>query len=70
MMCTNERPGDVRVDETASVGWFVLRRVVGVACTPRATCRSEGGGRPRAPLRRVRACVARGLGERRREIPE
>eukprot|EP00965_Chrysotila_dentata_P248287 6208248-Pleurochrysis_carterae.AAC.1 len=29
------------------------------------TCMSEGGGRPRAPLRRVHACVGRSVGERR-----
>eukprot|EP00965_Chrysotila_dentata_P251207 6209906-Pleurochrysis_carterae.AAC.1 len=42
--------------------WRATRAVRG-----RATCRTEGGGRLRAPLRRVCACVGRGVGERRRE---
>eukprot|EP00965_Chrysotila_dentata_P258971 6213412-Pleurochrysis_carterae.AAC.4 len=42
------------------------------ACCPGGSGRtgSEGGGRLRAPLRRVHACVGRGMGERRRVDPE
>eukprot|EP00965_Chrysotila_dentata_P120477 3983966-Pleurochrysis_carterae.AAC.3 len=45
------------------------KRAMRVVCDW-TTCRSEGGDRPRAPLRRVRACVGRSVGERRRVDPE
>eukprot|EP00965_Chrysotila_dentata_P061351 2032541-Pleurochrysis_carterae.AAC.1 len=54
MMCTNERSGDVCVDETASVGWFVLRRVVGVS---RCIGFSTGCVSIKTPVREGQGCV-------------
>eukprot|EP00965_Chrysotila_dentata_P042828 1421468-Pleurochrysis_carterae.AAC.1 len=32
VVCSNERPSDVRVYQTASVGWLVKGGVMGVSC--------------------------------------